>query len=292
MAEITHDFPLADIVITGDINQDVVEQTGLTQIVREPTRGANILDKIYVSSPYLYSIVRVVASIVKSDHKAVVVFPDSSCAPQKTRSQDVYRRRTSAQYAEFLRQAANVDFTNPRPMASSDPAVNAKTEFDHFYAVTLQLLNQHYPERGITKTSQDPAYITPHTKDMLCRKNRLMQAGRVEEAGALSVCISQVIQNCCRAQMSRYNGKTDAGGMWATVRRLTGRQQPAARVDGITAMTLNQNYGSVSTDPHYIAPNRKASSEETDVPPQCISEWQAFRTLDSLRPTAAGLDGL
>jgi len=76
-------------------------------------------------------------------------------------------------------------------------------------------------------------------KDMLRRKNRLMRAGRVEEAGALSVRIGQAIQNCCRAQMSRYNGKTDAGGMWAVVRarRLTGRQQPAARVDGITAMS-------------------------------------------------------
>lgn len=34
VAEITHDFPLADIVIAGDINQlpdqDVVERTGLT----------------------------------------------------------------------------------------------------------------------------------------------------------------------------------------------------------------------------------------------------------------------
>jgi len=93
--------------------------------------------------------------------------------------------------------------------------------------------------------------------------SRLMRAGRVEEAGALSVRIGQAIQNCCRAQMSRYNGKTDVGGMWAAVRRLTGRQQPAAKVDGITAMTMNQHYASVSTDPHYIAPNRKASYEET-----------------------------
>ena len=105
-----------------------------------------------------------------------------------------------AQHAEFLRQAANVDFTNPCPTASSDPAVNAKTEIDHFYAVALQLLNQHYPERCITKTSRDPAYITPHTKDMICRKNRLMRAGRVEEAGALSVSIGQATKNCCRGE--------------------------------------------------------------------------------------------
>jgi len=59
VAEITHDYPLADIVLAGDLNQlsdrDVVERTGLTQTVRQPTRGANILDRIFVSSPDLYS---------------------------------------------------------------------------------------------------------------------------------------------------------------------------------------------------------------------------------------------
>ena len=296
VAEITHDFPLSDIVIAGDVNQlpdhDVVERTGLMQIVHQPTRGMNVLDKIYVSSPDIYSTVRVVASVVKSDHKAVVAFPDSSCAPQKTSRQYIYRPHTPAQHAEFLRHSVNVEFTNPCPTASSDPATNVQAEFDHFYAVALELLNLYYPERVITKTSRDPAYITPRIKAMLRRKNKLMRAGRVEEAGALSVRVGQAIQNSCRTLMSQYNGKTDVGKMWAAVRRLTGRQQLEARVDGITAETLNQHYAGVSSDPQYVAPNRKPFTDEDEVPPQCVSEWQVFRALDTLRHTAAGLDGL
>ena len=42
VAELTHDYPLADIILAGDLNQlhddDIVERTGLTQIVRQPTR--------------------------------------------------------------------------------------------------------------------------------------------------------------------------------------------------------------------------------------------------------------
>jgi len=58
VSEITHDFPLADIVIAGDLNQlsdnDVVERTGLTQIVQQPTRGGNILDRVfYLESAYV-----------------------------------------------------------------------------------------------------------------------------------------------------------------------------------------------------------------------------------------------
>ena len=36
-------------------HSDIVERTGLTQIVRQPTRGANLLDRVFVSDPQLYS---------------------------------------------------------------------------------------------------------------------------------------------------------------------------------------------------------------------------------------------
>jgi len=61
------------IVLAGDTNQlkneDVNEKTGLIQIVHQPTRGKNILDRVYVSNPLSYDKIRVVTSVVKSDHK-------------------------------------------------------------------------------------------------------------------------------------------------------------------------------------------------------------------------------
>jgi len=83
--ELVRDFPAAHIVLAGDLNQmpdlDLVERTGLTQIVHQPTRGNNILDCVFVSNPQLFSAIRVVASVVKSDHKAVIAFSDANqCA--------------------------------------------------------------------------------------------------------------------------------------------------------------------------------------------------------------------
>ena len=67
-------------MLAGDLNQlpdqDLVEQTGLTQIVHQPTRGNNILDGIFVSDPNMFDTVRVVKSVVRSYHKAVVAFLD------------------------------------------------------------------------------------------------------------------------------------------------------------------------------------------------------------------------
>jgi len=105
----SHDYPLAEIKQAGELNQlqdnDVVERTELTQIVHQPTRGANLLDRVFVSNPQLYSTVRVVSSLVKSDHKAVVATSSGAAAPitiSKTNRQHTFRPRTPSQNANLL----------------------------------------------------------------------------------------------------------------------------------------------------------------------------------------------
>ena len=89
----SRDFPAAPIVLAGDVNQlsdeDLVERTGMTQIVHQPTRGANILDRVLRPAAVHHRPCRVVASVVKSDHKAFVIYADKSqieCAQLKTRN--------------------------------------------------------------------------------------------------------------------------------------------------------------------------------------------------------------
>jgi len=66
-------------------------------------------------------------------------------------------------------------------------------DFDTIYAVIKDLLDCFYPEREITVTTSDPRFVRPAVKAMLRRKNRLMHAGRVEEANALARLIRTVI---------------------------------------------------------------------------------------------------
>ena len=77
--EINRDFPFAEIVLAGDFNQlpdqELIARTGLTQLVHQLSRGMSVLDRVYVSNQQLYPIIRVVSSIVRSDHKAVVAYP-------------------------------------------------------------------------------------------------------------------------------------------------------------------------------------------------------------------------
>ena len=300
VAEISHDYPLAEIVIAGDLNQladqDVIECTGLSQVVYQPTRGGSILDKVFVSNPDIYSAIRAVTSVVRSDHKAVVCLPYcDSAAVLKTRSQRTYRRHTPAMHAQFLGDASSFDFTNPRPTASSHPPTNTQAAFDYFYTVVQSLLEEYFPTRTITVTSRDPKYITPRIKAMLRRKSRLMRAGKVEKAGALSVQIGKKITAQSRQLLHKINTQSDAKALWAAVRQLTKGSKAETVVDGITAELLNNHYAAMSTDAEYVQPHRRSElvkdPSDTNVD-QYVTEYQIFRILDKLRPTATGTDGL
>ena len=287
VAEISHDFPLADIVLAGDLNQlsddDVVERTGLTQIVHQPTRGASVLDRIFVSDPHMYSTVRVISSIVRSDHKAVVAMSDGEVKLHcKNRQRRTFRPKTPSQNARFLQHLAETGFT-------SHTSTETQAAYDSFYAVALNLLNSFYPERTNTVSSRDPSYMTPEIKAKLRRKNRLARSGRVEEASALAKRIGHDIDRRCKRQLRKINGRTDAKDLWAAVRSLTGRQQEAAVDPSITAKSLNRHYAAISTDGSYEEPLLQQTVSVNPDQQQRITEYAVFRILDKLHPTATGL---
>ena len=164
------DCPDADIVLAGDFNrlpEDlVVLRTGLTQIVHQPTRGASVLDQIYESCP-IYTTVRVVTSVLKTDHKAVVAYSTTTqFVPFKTKTKKTFRRRSPAQNASFLHYMANPNVTD-----STQTSWDTHEQFQQFYNNALYLLNYFYPERTITLSSRDPEFVTPVIKASLRRKN-------------------------------------------------------------------------------------------------------------------------
>ena len=176
VAEVSHDYPLADIIVAGALNQlcdeDIIERTGLTQLVRQPTRGANLLDRVFVSDPQLYDTVRLVSSVVKSDHKAVIALLSGAVATvAKVRHKRRCRPRTPSQNASLLQHLAVIDMGNRPDVDDLARTIEPQTFYDEFYAFTTGLLDAFYPERTVTVTSRDPSYVTPEIKVKLRQKN-------------------------------------------------------------------------------------------------------------------------
>lgn len=291
VAELTHDHPTSTVVLAGDFNQlphsAVVERTGFTQLVHQPTRGQNVLDLVFASNPLQYSIVRVVTSTVKSDHKAVVLYAESHPAPcVKSVSKKTFRNITPNQHALFLEHISEITF---HILAVSSDTV--QSQFDYFYSFATDLLNQFYPLRTITVTSRDPDFVTPAIKAKLRHKNRLMRRGRVDEAGALAQRIGKDIVRQNRSRLSKLQGKADVKDVWAAVRQLTSHDRRQAAIDGVDAHSLNAHFASISTDRQYTPPPHKLSVTHS-FHFQSLTEWRVFHVLDTLRPTSTGLDHL
>jgi len=91
----------------------------------------------------------------------------------------------------------------------------------------------------VSCTSRDPSFITAEIKARLRWKNRLMHAGRVEEAGALARRIARDITCRSRRQLAKIDSKSNGKELWKAVNQLTGRQQEPAVDPNITADSLN-----------------------------------------------------
>ena len=129
--EINQTCPTCIIILAGDFNQlsrnEIIERTGLTLIVHQPTRGDNMLDRIYVSEPR-YTSVRVVTSVVRSDHQAVLAYSDMNhCTISKVKYQRTYRPATPNLHAQFLRHISTTDINILQPAA-----ISVQLAFDHF----------------------------------------------------------------------------------------------------------------------------------------------------------------
>jgi len=144
----------------------------------------------------------------------------------------------------------------------------------------------------MTMTS-DPRFVTPAVKAMLRQKNRLMHAGRVEEANALARLIRTVITRRDTAWLRKVDTRTCTRAAWAKVRDVIGggKRHGSQVVDGITAQRLNDRYAAVSTDHSYRATSRKMSAPNQLVH-KTVTESEVFGMLDRLRPAATGLDGM
>ena len=149
------------------------------------------------------------------------------------------------------------------------------------------MLDKFYPEHEITVTSTDTPYLTPTVKAMLRRKNRLMHAGRTDEAEAIAARVrtTRSSSRWLRTIDTRKNAKC----AWAKVREIIKglASRDTDQVDGLTAQSLNNHYAAISTDSEYRAPRPKL----TAFGDLClITEATVFRMLDILRATATGLD--
>ena len=80
--------PGAAVILTGDFNQfkhrQLCSSFSLKQIVKRPTRGSNVLDKIFTNVSKFYNVPDVVPLVGFSDHNSILLTPLNHCKNSRT----------------------------------------------------------------------------------------------------------------------------------------------------------------------------------------------------------------
>jgi len=116
-----------------------------------------------------------------------------------------------------------------------------------------------------------------------------MRAGRTGEVDAIAVHIRTIITCSSLRWLRKADTRKSAKDTWAKVREfIKGKaNQTGEQVDGLMAQRFNNHYAAISTDTDYCAPRLKLTAHN-DL--HYITEMCVFRILDTLRPTATGID--
>ena len=279
-------FPGSLLILAGDLNQlpenEIIAKTGLEPIVRQPTRGNAHLDRIYVSNS-CYDRVQVLTSLIPSDHKAIVAAHRAADVPRQNKQSKIikYRPINPNLNARFLDHISRFVFENGE-------SKSVQEDFDHFYQVMMDLMNAYYPEKTVKLSNRDPEYMTPSIKWKLKLKNKLMRQGKIEQANALSTRIGLEIARANSTRICSKGKSMTAKDLWSAVKKLSNRSNNLERkVPGIDADVLNRHYARISHDSAYRKPLVKHTA---NLNCEFVSEYQVFKLLDTIKPTAAGLD--
>ena len=281
----------ATVTIAGDLNQLSNEELcslGLLSIVNVPTHRGHCLDRIYTTSP-MYSNVKVVKSCITTEHCAIIAKSDNSNIIDfnKTRQQVKLRKHSPTQFASLFNDLQSFTWHH-----ITDCSISIHVAFERFYESAVFFLDKHFPERTVTLTSRDPAFVTPLIKLQLREKQKLMRKGKIEAANALALQIQKEITKFNSHSLNCQNAVPDTKTLWDKVNEISGKRRQSKKTDGISASALNQHYASISTDPLYTRPQTKSTCANKNSSVFWISPFAVYNALESLKHTASGDDCL
>ena len=168
-------FPNAAIIILGDFNQfspgSLLSSYKLKQVVTKPTRGINILDKVFTTLSKYYNIVDHLAPIGQSDHSCVLLH---SSILQGNHHQPVYvtkRKCKPANKQAFANALSTINWTPLYRMKSVSEQLKL---FSHILSSTM---DKHLPKHSIKTHPKDKPWITEAIKIMISKRQHAWSSG-------------------------------------------------------------------------------------------------------------------
>jgi len=168
--------PGLGILLIGDFNQlpdSAIHNFPLTQIVRRPTRGKAILDKMFTDCRDWYNEPEILPPVSGSDHCGVLLLAHANSKYHPTRVtkyRHCYDQNRKTLFAEELQC---VSWLLLYQAQSCSDMVNM------FYTVMMQLIDYHFPIIESRQMSNDKPWVTDRFRQLIRARQSAYHSGNV-----------------------------------------------------------------------------------------------------------------
>ena len=283
--------PNSNIIIACDINnlniRSVLNQLPFTQLVKTPTRGLKILDVFITNVPNYWKSVKVVKSLVRSDHDMVITYPRNTVKAIRTNS--YFRDVREHHQLNMLRELESIDWNTIIMNSHNLDEITLK-----FYETIWPKFDKCFPLIKVRTSSRDPPFMSPLVNHLLNQRKRAIQNGNTEANTRLQEKINKLIrENQLSAVKQEFsNQKTGSKSWWSNVNSITSRKkkQDVSVSASLNPHEINKYFQSVNTDPNYTTPEPLQIPEGTRIPSLSIHEVQHL--LLNQKRSSSGPDNL
>ena len=240
------DHPYSGIVLLGDFNQlkDAnILSFPLKQVVRCPTRGRTLLDKIYTNIAEWYNNPTVLPPIGKSDHN-VVLMESRNTKVTLDQSKHEYshlivRSRDQNSKISLAHALRNYNWNNLYTMNSCEEMLN------YFYTTTHRLLETFLPTRTVKVNRNEKPWVTENFRYLIRRRQYAWTNQRWEEYRIYRNKVQRAAL-CLRKQYYKRRvqdlRQCNPRKWWQEVKRFTGQSTRPS----LSSMATNSYHGDLS----------------------------------------------
>ena len=241
------------VIIAGDINKldlkSLTQQSGLSQLVKTPTRDASILDVFLTNTPNIFGKVCTSKSVTKSYHSSVIIFPRTWNPPVRSAVEFI----DAQNHCKSL-MLQKLQATDWSPVLAEN---DTNIAIDKFYYIIHEDFKNSFPSIRVRMSSKDPSFMSRLLKHFLSEKNKLLRKGMVQEADFLCTIITQIIKEN-HLNLTKVNKqKHDLGSKswWKVIHKFTGRVGSSMNLSSLFNVNdINTHFQSINTDISYVEP--------------------------------------
>ena len=213
--------PGAAIILTGDFNQfkhrQLCNSFSLKQIVKNATRGSNILDKMFTNISKFYDVPEIVPPLGFSDHKSVLLSPLNH--RRNSRSFRMVRDACPSNRRLITEALSSVNWSPMYHLSSCDE------QFQYFSSIVDGIVDKYLPLKRIKSDSSDKTWITPEIKRLISKRQVTWRKGNKP----MFRFYRNKINNLCRRARSKYytnnvanTTQSNPRKWWSAVKNIAG----------------------------------------------------------------------